>query len=188
MPLIAAIAAVMIVSYTVFRLQYAANNLPYDPGLPHPTVDVAAEPAATLTERLRSAFASRHSARVTTASGSADTREAWPLFGLERERAIRLLDEQIQAGRRRPIEQRTADTCQHLATVVAARKSLDEAHAFVVEAPLKPLPEQGSWRYWSTLLFEKNARQRILYVAIDLTQFPVAGDASAVDPKTFDPR
>ena len=32
MPLLAAVAAIMVVSYTVFRLNYAANNLPYDPG------------------------------------------------------------------------------------------------------------------------------------------------------------
>ena len=38
MPLLAATAAVMVISYTVFRLNYAANHLPYDPGDPWPEI------------------------------------------------------------------------------------------------------------------------------------------------------
>ena len=188
MPLVAGIAAIMVVSYTVWRLQYAANNLPYDPGRPFAVIDVSAEPPETLAARLRNAFLSQHSARLTTTTGEPTTHEAWPLFGLERERAIRLLDERIGAARRLPPEQRNSDTCQHLAKIVAARKLIGTDNAFVVEHELETLSDQGNWQYWHTLLFEKKDRRRILYVAIDLTQFAFVRDAAAADPRTFDPR
>ena len=188
MPLLAGVAAIMIVSYTVFRLQYAANNLPYDPGQALPAVEVAPAPSETLPERLRSTFVQRHSARITTTSGEADVREAWPLYGLERERAIRLLDEQIQAAHKLPPADRNRETCEHLATVVAARELIGSENAFVVEQELMALPQGGDWLYWTSPLFETKGRRRILYVAIDLTQFAFVRDAATADPRTFNPR
>lgn len=188
MPLLAGIAAIMIVSYTVFRLQYAANHLPYDPGKPFPTVEVPVEPAAELPAQLHQAFLSQHSARLVSATGELTTYEAWPLFGLERERAIRQLDEQIEAARKMPVAHRNSDTCQHLATVVAARKLIGTDAVFVLEEELEAMKGHGDWRYWSSLLFETKDRRRILHVSIDLDEFPFVRDAAKADSRTFDPR
>lgn len=189
MPLLAGIAAIMIVSYTVFRLQYAANHLPYDPGKPLPTVEVPVEPAADLPVLLRNAFLSQHSAQLVATTGELLTiYEAWPLFGLERERAIRQLDEQIEAARKMPVAQRNSDTCQHLATVVAARKLIETDAVFVLEEELETMNGHGDWRYWSSLLFKTKDRRRILHVSIDLDEFPFVRDAAKADPRTFDPR
>lgn len=188
MPLLAGIAAIMIVSYTVFRLQYAANHLPYDPGKPFPTVEVPVEPAAELPAQLHQAFLSQHSARLVSATGELTTYEAWPLFGLERERAIRQLDEQIEAARKMPVAHRNSDTCQHLATVVAARKLIGTDAVFVLEEELETMNGHGDWRYWSSLLFETKDRRRILHVSIDLDEFPFVRDAAKANSRTFDPR
>ena len=133
MPLVAALAAVLVVSYTVFRLNYAANNLPYDPGDPLPAVEVRVHSAAERTARIRETILSRHSVRVvdertgksddatdTTATQAkvleANILQVWPLRGLELERAIRYLDERITAARNRPVEQRDANSSLQLAS------------------------------------------------------------------------
>lgn len=188
MPLLAGIAAIMIVSYTVFRLQYAANHLPYDPGEPFPAMDVPVEPPDQLPAKLHDAFLSRHSARLATSTGELATYEAWPLYGLERERAIRQLDDQITAARRMPAQQRNTDTCQHLAVLVAARKLIETEGVFVLEDEIENMHGHGDWQYWTTLLFETKQRRRILCVPIDRDAFGFVRDAATADPRTFDPR
>tara|TARA_R110002072_G_scaffold241027_1_gene399513 strand:- start:54890 stop:55540 length:651 start_codon:yes stop_codon:yes gene_type:complete len=210
MPLVAALAAVLVVSYTVFRLNYAANNLPYDPGDPLPAVEVRVHSAAERTARIRETILSRHSVRVvdertgksgdatdTTATQAkvleANILQVWPLRGLELERAIRYLDERITAARNRPVEQRDANSSLQLATLVASRKLVDQDRAFVLEtfAPKKgtePPTSTAGWHTRQMLLFETPGRQRLLYTAINEAEFDFVKHATTADPKTFNPR
>jgi len=183
MPLLALIAGVLVISYTVWRLQYAANNLPYDPGKPYPTTEIAAEPRASLGTRVRDAILGQHSAHVQSTS-----HQAWPLFGLERERAIRRLNEWLDDARKLPKEQRTTETATQLAIHVAAQKLVAAERAFVIEHELPPPAAADGWIYWTTLLFEAKQRQRLLCVAIDTMEFPFVKAAETADPATFDPR
>ena len=205
MPLVAALAAILVVSYTVFRLNYAANNLPYDPGDPLPAVEVRVTSPAERTARIRETILSRHSVLVVdertgkpddaTDANATDAKvlEVWPLRGLELERAIRYLDERIAAARSRPVEQRDANSSLQLATLVASRKLVDQDRAFVLEtfAHKKGTESPTSTAGWHTpqmLLFETPGRQRLLYTAIDEAEFDFVKQAPTADPKTFNPR
>lgn len=187
MPILAAIAGVLVISYTVWRLQYAANHLPYDPGQPYPALDVAAEPATDLATRVRDVVLGHHSARVSADGRTTDYR-AWPLFGLERERAFRRLDEWLEAARKVPAAQRTTATATELALHVAAHKLVHGERCFVIEHELPQPAAADGWVYWTHLLFEAKERQRFLCVAIDNTEFPFVAAAKTADPATFDPR
>ena len=156
-PWFAAILVVLLVSYTVVRLRDAADNLPYDPGDPWPVVEVDDDAG------LRTALLDRKSARI-----GDRTIEAWPLRGIERERAIRRLDEALAAADE---ARRDRDACRRLARLTAARALVEQDRAFVLEAPLA-LADDLRWRYWSEPLFEKDGRRRLLQVAIDKDEFP----------------
>ena len=199
MPLLAAIAALMIVSYTVFRLNYAANNLPYDPGDPWPGVSISNGSNEELGMRLREAFTSRHSAKLITPK-SADEQSAtddrragqetfnvWPLRGLELERAIRSLDTWIAESRQLSTNSRDASSNQRLANLVAARKLVDQDRAFVVEDDLERIASPG-WNIETFLLFETKDRRRFFQAAIDTTEFEFVRLAATANPQTFDPR
>ena len=181
MPLLAGIAAIMVVSYTVFRLNYAANNLPYDPGDPYPAMKVAGSTTAELSSRSRDAILSRHSLQ---AREGTEALGVWPLRGLELERAIRYLDERIEDARSQPAETRT---CLQLAMFVAARKLVDQDRAFVIESA-DPKTEVAGWHELTLQLFAAKDRARILYVPIDDREFGFVSAAATADPKTFDPR
>ena len=199
MPLLAAIAALMVVSYTVFRLNYAANNLPYDPGDPWPAISISSGSNEELGMRLREAFISRHSAKLitpksadetsTTKDGNAEqlTFNVWPLRGLELERAIRSLDTRIAESRQQSTETRNASTNQRLANLVAARKLVDQDRAFVVEDDLERIASPG-WHLETFLLFETEHRRRFFQAAIDTTEFEFVRLAATANPQTFDPR
>ncbi|MFT4511474.1 MAG: hypothetical protein ACI89X_002020 [Planctomycetota bacterium] len=196
MPLLAVIAGIMVVSYTVFRLNYAANNLPYDPGDPWTAVDVKANSAEELSTRMRETFLARHSVRLCGVradgtpdeSAAATVYEAWPLRGLELERAIRFLDKRIEGYRSSPIESRDTDNRQRFATHLATRKLIDQDRAWVVDGDSGPIESGVHWQIWSLLLFEKKDRRRWLYSAVNSDDFDFVKLAPSADPKTFDPR
>lgn len=200
MPLLAAIAAIMVVSYTVFRLQYAANHLPYDPGDPFPRVTVVATTPDLASEQVLATFQSHHSVFLTgmrpngTIDAQATPREfdAWPLRGLERERAILKLEEQTETERNRPSEQRDRNSCLQLARLVAMRKLLELDRVFVLEliegGDTPPWPDSLRWHVDSLLLFQSGERLRMFCCAIDSEEFGFVSDALHADPKTFDPR
>ncbi len=152
-----AILLVALASYTVFRLQHLATNLPYEPGPPLPFTEVAAAGDADLATRLRQVFLDGRSANVLGEPGV--RYECWPLAGLERERARRMLDE-LRA--REPG-----------ALVEALRELVEGERAFVLEA--EPLPQSADgWRYWRAELFAVRDRRRVLFVPIDAARFPDA--------------
>lgn len=212
MPLLAAIAGIMVISYTVFRLNYAANNLPYDPGDPLPPVEVTESSPAQLGPCIRNAILSRHSVRIVPPSKTgADSRaetgpqtntgsenqptsdpsnatllEVWPLRGLELERAILRLDELIAGARKQPAGERDADSREQLAVHVAARKLVEQDRAFVIEAEV-PACVPG-WHAKLLPLFKSKDRRRVLYIPIDDAEFGFVRTARTADPKTFDPR
>lgn len=212
MPLLAAIAGIMVISYTVFRLNYAANNLPYDPGDPLPPVEVTGSSPAQLGPRIRNAILSRHSVRIvpssrmeagsradtasqtetgsenqpTSAPSNATLLEVWPLRGLELERAILRLDERIAGARKQPAGGRDADSREQLAVHVAARKLVDQDRAFVIEAEV-PACAPG-WHAKLLPLFKSKDRSRVLYIPIDDAEFGFVRTARTADPKTFNPR
>lgn len=196
MPLIALIAAIMIVSYTIFRLNYAANNLPYDPGDPWPTVSVTAKDKEELSTRMREAFSSRQSVRLdgVRADGTPDanapqtTFEAWPLRGLELERAILTVDRMIESYRKSPIEARDSDSRQRVAAWVAVRKLIDQDRVWVVDGGSGPIASGVRWQIHNLLLFEKKDRRRMLYAAVNSDEFDFVRQAPTADPATFDPR
>lgn len=200
MPLLAAIAGIMVISYTVFRLNYAANNLPYDPGDPLPPVEVTASSPEQLAPGIRNAILSRHSVRIATISqdgalsqdgttsntSEATLLEVWPLRGLELERAILRLDERIAHARQQPAGGRDADSREQLAVHVAARKLIEQDRAFVIEDDV-PASVTG-WHAKLLPLFQTKDRSRVLYVPIDDAEFDFVRTARTADPKTFDPR
>lgn len=199
MPLLAATAAVMVVSYTVFRLNYAANHLPYDPGDPWPEISIRNGSSEELGMRLREAFISRHSAKLdATSSTDAElvidgqraeqqTFNVWPLRGLELERAIRSIDNWIAEARQQPSKTRDASSNQRLANLVAARKLIDQDRAFVVEDDLERIATKG-WQIETFLLFATKDRRRFFQAAIDTTEFEFVRLAATANPQTFDPR
>lgn len=199
MPLLAATAAVMVISYTVFRLNYAANNLPYDPGNPWPETSITSASSEELSVRLREAFLSRHSAKVTAVSSTNEQRatsggragpqtfHVWPLRGLELERAIRSLDNRIAEVRQQPTKTRDASSNQRLANLVAARKLVDQDRAFVVEDDLERIASTG-WQIETFLLFKTKDRRRFFQAAIDTNEFEFVRLAATANPQTFDPR
>lgn len=196
MPLLALIAGVLVISYTVWRLQYAANNLPYDPGPPLPAIDVTATTAEELSVAMREAFLSRHSARTLKARGDGTPDPtappklygAWQLRGLELERAIRYVDKMIAGLRNAPLDSRDSDSCQRLATLVATRKLIDQDRVFATDGAVMPLKETPRWHVWNLMLFQKKKRQRWLYAVISTAEFGFVRDAGTADPATFDPR
>jgi hypothetical protein len=188
MPLLAAVAAIMVVSYTVFRLNYAANNLPYDPGDPLPAVEVTGSSPEQLTPLIRNAILSRHSVRVAPPSEAAEATllEVWPLRGLELERAILRLDERIVSARQQPASGRDADSREQFAVLVAARELVEQDRAFVIEAGM-PTAVPG-WHAKLLPLFQTKNRNRVLYIPINDAEFEFLRTARTADPKTFDPR
>lgn len=194
MPLLATVAAIMVVSYTVFRLDYAANNLPYDPGDPLPAVEVTGSSPEELTPLVRNAILSRHSVRIAPPSESAATSdsaeatllEVWPLRGLELERSILRLDERIASAREQPASGRNADSREQLAVLVAARELVEQDRAFVIEDSA-PASVPG-WHAKLLPLFETKNRTRVLYIPINDAEFEFLRTARTADPKTFNPR
>lgn len=154
----AVILAGALISYTVVRLQGMAGKLPYDPGPPQATIEVAAGSVMETLERLRVSFLDGRSARVTGDGG--ELHECWPLAGIEYERALRIL-ESMNVKDPGPL-------CEALTSLVEQRR------AFVLEREVFPLNTGENWRYWSYELFHKGERRRILVVPIDLREFPEA--------------
>ena len=193
MPLLAAIAAIMVVSYTIFRLNYAANHLPYDPGDAFPTLEVAAEPSGSVEARMREAFLSKHSAVLIGNSGQTTPtksalRQAWPLRGLERERALISLKQLIADAYGHLQEQPTTANCERLAACVAANQLVEQDRVFVVDGIVPELRSNGGWHDWNLALFETKDRVRVMYAPIQQQEFDFVRQASTADPKTFAPR
>lgn len=190
------IGVIMIVSYTIYRLRYAAENLPFDPGLPFPVKDVTGDSAPELQSTMRAAFLSRRSVRLVGVrdDGTPDqdakpkTYEAWPLHGLERERAILTVDRLIASARNQPADQRDSETCQTLASWVAARTLIQQGRVFVTDGLVMALRSRAPIHDWNVVLFSKNGRNRVLYAPIDSAEFDYVRAAATADPATFDPR
>ena len=196
MPLLAAIAAVMVVSYTIFRLNYAANHLPYDPGDAYPTVEVAPDQSGSVESRVREAFLSKHSVLLVgnqpeasqDAPAKSALRQAWPLRGLERERALLSLKQLIADAYGHLQEQPSTANCERLAACVAAGKLVERDRVFVVEGVVPELRSNGGWHDWNLALFETKDRVRVMYAPIEAQAFDFVRQAKTDDPKSFDPR
>ncbi len=147
-----------LVSYTVVRLQGLGDGLPYDPGPPLPIVEVKAGAVDETLDRLRQTFLEGRSARVI---GEPQQRYAcWPLAGIERERALRVLVA-MRAQQPGPL-------CD------AVTAGVEAEDAFVLEEELFPAHPADGWRYWSHELFHQGGRRRLLVVPIDLRRHPQA--------------
>lgn len=175
-PWFAAVLVVLLVSYTIVRLQDAAQNLPYDPGDPWPVVEVADD------DGLRAALLDRKSARI-----GDRTIEAWPLRGIERERALLRLREARQRLDDVPRGARVQDDNLRRARLAAVEQLIEQDLVFVVELPL-PLVDDRRWHYYDVLLFEKAERRRWLYAPVDRDAFDDLRRAETADPATFEPR
>ena len=150
------ILAGALASYTVVRLQGLSGRLPYDPGPPHPTVELHSDDAVEALDQLRTAFLDGRSAR--TADGR--LYECWPLAGLEYERALRVLASS-ELGEPAPLR-------------AALRALVERRRAFVLEHEVFPPTAGKRWRYWTHELFEKGGRRRLLTAPIDLEEYPQA--------------
>ena len=150
------ILAGALISYTVVRLQGMAGKLPYDPGPPQATIEIAAGNVMETLERLRISFLDGRSARV--AGDGGELHECWPLAGIEYERALRILASMK--------EKEPGPLCDALTTLVEQRR------AFVLEREVFPLNTGENWRYWTYELFATDGRRRILVVPVDLREFP----------------
>jgi len=158
LPWIPVLLAAALVSYTVVRLQGIGDSLPYDPGPALPTVDVASGSVTETLDRLRDAFLGKRSARVV---GAEPRRFAcWPLAGIERERALRVLSAMSA--------QQPGPVCDAVSALVAT----DEV--FVLEQEVFPRTQDERWRYWTRELFAKGGRRRLLVAPIELSRFPEA--------------
>ncbi|MEC8653382.1 MAG: hypothetical protein VXY92_12560 [Planctomycetota bacterium] len=158
LPWLPAILAVALVSYTVVRLRNLSENLPYDPGPAHATTNVAPRDAGEPLDELRRTFLSGRSARVL--DDPPRLYECWPLAGIERERALRVL-QTMRAEQPGPL-------VDALDALVARRG------VFVLEAEIFPRESGERWRDWSVELFQHAGRRRLLVAPIDLTEFPAA--------------
>lgn len=158
LPWVPVLLVTALVSYTVVRLQGLGDGLPYDPGPPLPTVDVQAGAVGETLDRLRQAFLDGRSARVI----GEPTRQypCWPLAGIERERALRVL-----AAMR---AQQPGPLCD------AVTAGIEAGDAFVLEEELFSARAADDWRDWSHELFHQGGRRRLLVVPIDLRRHPRA--------------
>jgi len=152
------ILAGALISYTVVRLQGMSGRLPYDPGPPHPTVQVATGSVVETLSRLRATFLDGRSAQLTGSAGQ--LHECWPLAGIEYERALRVL-ESMKAEAPGPL-------CDALTALVGQRR------VFELEREVFPQEPGERWRYWTYELFEQAGRRRLLTVPIDLEEYPQA--------------
>jgi len=194
MPLLAIAAAIMVVSYTVFRLNYAANNLPYDPGDPLPPVEVIGSSPKEVPALVRNAIISRHSVRLTPptdnkpsgGTNESTLLEVWPLRGLELERAILRLDGHITSAREQQASELDANSSGQLAVLVAARELVEQDRAFVIEGT--PPATVPGWHTKLLPLFKTKSRTRVLYIAINDAEFALLRTAPTAAPKTLNPR
>jgi len=188
-PWFGAILVVLLVSYTIARLRGAADSLPYDPGDPYPVVDVDATDDAQRSQRIAATLLDRKSVRLRGAGedGADLTVSAWPLRGIEYERALRVLGELRDELAAIPRDNRTPSDSSKLAQVAAAQTLVEQDRVFVLEQPA-PLTGGDRWHYWDLRLFEKGGRRRFLYAPIDKDEFPFVRRAETADPATFEPR
>ena len=158
LPVLLPVLVVGLVGYTIFRLSHLSDHLPYNPGPAYPVTTLPASDGQPDLAAMRTAFLARRSVRLSQ-SGS-PTLSCWPLAGIERERALRVLAE-MRGERPSPL-------CSALAAAIES----DEV--FVIERDVFPAAAGPRWRYWTHELFRHNDRRRLLVVPVDLHDYPQA--------------
>ena len=158
LPLLLPVLIVGLAGYTIFRLSQLEDHLPYNPGPAYPVTTVLLNNGRPDPEAMRTAFLSKRSVRTTTSGPPVIS--CWPLAGIERERALRVLAEMREA--------QPGPLCAALSIAV------ENGEVFVLEQDVFPADAGPRWRYWTHELFRHNDRRRLLVVPVDLHDYPQA--------------